>query len=455
MSKKLYKHILAIILIATAFISVFSTYTYAETTVVWPSEPTIEAETGLLIDADTGAVLYEKNADQKVYPASTTKIVTAMVAIENGDLNGTITISSTALDLQEDASTVDSVEGEEMPFMDALYALLLRSGNEVANAFAEEIAGSIDAFAEMMNEYVESLGCTDTHFVNPTGLHDDNHYTTARDMVTITTAAIENEIFAEVWSTAYYEMPATNKSDVRKMYNRHLMLLSTSSYYYSSAVGGKTGHTEEAGYTLVTHAVSGELSLIGAVFNSSQYGVYTDTSALFDYAFGNFEKVSINDVLGTASGSGGLSEIIANLSGDEEVLLTTKEDYAVIPSGYSLSDMETEIKYYSNSSDGSVAEIIYKYGDYTLGNTTVYLAGSTQASGSSPKVSTESAGESSSKYLFLHIDKLIKGIIIAVLVALSLILLRMLYVKIVRANRKKRRAKRRNDRYNRYVRKQR
>ena len=360
MSKKLYKHILAIILIATAFISVFSTYTYAETTVVWPSEPTIEAETGLLIDADTGAVLYEKNADQKVYPASTTKIVTAMVAIENGDLNGTITISSTALDLQEDASTVDSVEGEEMPFMDALYALLLRSGNEVANAFAEEIAGSIDAFAEMMNEYVESLGCTDTHFVNPTGLHDDNHYTTARDMVTITTAAIENEIFAEVWSTAYYEMPATNKSDVRKMYNRHLMLLSTSSYYYSSAVGGKTGHTEEAGYTLVTHAVSGELSLIGAVFNSSQYGVYTDTSALFDYAFGNFEKVSINDVLGTASGSGGLSEIIANLSGDEEVLLTTKEDYAVIPSGYSLSDMETEIKYYSNSSDGSVAEIIYK-----------------------------------------------------------------------------------------------
>ena len=168
----------------------------------WPQGPQIYAESAIVMEADTGTILYNKDMDMVNYPASITKIMTALITLEQCSLDEVVTYSYYAThSIEAGSSSIGTTEGEELTVEESLYALLLESANECGNGLAEHVAGSIDAFVEMMNQKAADLGCTNTHFVNPHGLHDDNHYTSAHDMALITQAAIQNEDFVRISGT--------------------------------------------------------------------------------------------------------------------------------------------------------------------------------------------------------------------------------------------------------------
>ena len=252
----------------------------------WPSEISISADGGILMDINSGAVLFEKNSHEPYYPASITKILTALIVIENCGLDETVTFSNTAVNsLEPNSSILGARAGDTLSVRDCLYALLLQSANEVANALAEHCAGSIDAFAEKMNEKAEELGCTDSHFANPSGLNDPNHYVSAYDMALIARAAFANDIVKTVASTRTYTLPATkNNPSGLTVTMGHKMLNPNDARYYQGIIGGKTGYTSKAGNTLVTAAERNGVRLI-AVVMKSQSTHYTDTKALLDYGF--------------------------------------------------------------------------------------------------------------------------------------------------------------------------
>lgn len=217
------------------------------------SMPAVSAEAAILFDATHNTVLFEKNADEKLYPASITKLMTALLVLEKADLNDTVVFSKTAVtNLESGAVTLKLQEGDRVSVRDCLYGLLLKSANEVANGLAEHVGGSIQGFADLMNRKAAELGCTGTHFTNPSGLNDPDHYTTARDMAKIAGAAFKNEMLQKISSSLSYEFPATKAAAARTITPGHKMLYPSDSRYYEGMVGGKTGYTSLAGNTLVT-----------------------------------------------------------------------------------------------------------------------------------------------------------------------------------------------------------
>ncbi len=249
------------------------------------SEPQIQAQGAVVIDAASGEILYGKNADTKYYPASITKLMTALLVIENCSLDSTVTFSKTATtNLESGAVSLGMVEGDQLTVRECLYALLLKSANEVGNALAEHVAGSISAFADLMNQKAAALGCTNTHFVNPHGLNDSNHYTTPYDMALIARAAFANSVLREIDTTLSYKLPATKTSAVRTISMGHKMMYPNDSRYYEGIIGGKTGFTSLAGNTLVTGAERNGVRLVAVVMKASGTH-YTDTKALLDYGF--------------------------------------------------------------------------------------------------------------------------------------------------------------------------
>lgn len=218
----------------------------------------VEADAAILIDLDTGKTLYEKNADEQHYPASVTKIMTALLtveAIEKGNLTlkQEITVPREALAsiTDPDAVTIFLTAGERIRVKDLLYATLLPSANDAANVLAFVVGGNMGAFIDMMNVRATRLGCTGTHFTTPNGLHDDDHYTTARDLSKIATEAMQHELFREVVGTQVYKMDKTSYSPAREINNTNYMLNPSSKAYYEYAIGIKTGYTSDAGHCLV------------------------------------------------------------------------------------------------------------------------------------------------------------------------------------------------------------
>ena len=255
----------------------------------WPVGPSVQAECAILIDANSGNILYGKNIHSPQPPASITKVLTALVACEESSMSETITFSHNAIyDLPWDSSIVGFSEDEQVNMKDALYGLMLKSGNEAAQGIAEHVAGSIEDFAVMMNQWAAQAGAIDSNFVNPHGLHDEDHYTTAYDMAMILRAAVQNDTFLEIASTSYYEIAPTNiNKDGYKFSAGHKMLRKNQAEYYEYAVAGKTGYTSKAGNTLVTYAKKGDMGLICVILQSRQTQ-YSDTKALLDYGFSNF-----------------------------------------------------------------------------------------------------------------------------------------------------------------------
>ena len=206
----------------------------------------IDATAAILIEANTGMVVYEKNADARLYPASTTKILTTYLGILMGDLDETVVTSERAMQVEEGSSMIPLTAGEEINFKDLLYATMIRSGNEGANVIAEAVGGSIEGFVDLMNQYVNFLGLVNTHFANPNGLHNDDHYTSARDMATITREAMQDETFRDIVAHSSYVLPKDNVYRSRNLTGRltEFMTDKESSYYYPYAIGVKTGNTE-------------------------------------------------------------------------------------------------------------------------------------------------------------------------------------------------------------------
>lgn len=261
----------------------------------WSTGPSIEGQSAVLMDAVTDTVLYSKNADEKLYPASITKIMTALLACENLDMNDTITMSQeAAYGIESGSSSIYAETGEVFTVEQALMALMLESANEMALALAEKVSGSVKKFVELMNQRAEQLGCHNTHFNNPNGLPDENHYTTASDMAKIAKSAWLNPLFRRYCTKRYYEIPPTNKfAEARQLLNHHKMM-KNGEYYYEGVRGGKTGYTDASGNTLVTYCKRGNITLVAVILNStSAANAYSDTASLFNYGFENFEKVDM------------------------------------------------------------------------------------------------------------------------------------------------------------------
>lgn len=250
------------------------------------SDIDIIGEAAIVIDVKTGEVIYKKNEKKKLYPASITKIMTALIALENRDLNDAVHFSKQALNsVDKDSSILGIKKGERLSISQCLYVMMLKSANDVAHGVAYEIGGDLDGFADLMNERAKELGCERTHFVNSSGLPDDEHYTTAYDMALIGKAAYENATLRKIMNTPKYKLAPTNKnSKKRKIKMGNRMIQKKSDYYYDKCVGGKTGYTVKAGGTLVAYAnIQGRI-LCGVVLKSTNsVGTYKDMTALFEY----------------------------------------------------------------------------------------------------------------------------------------------------------------------------
>lgn len=266
------------------------------------------AEAALLYERNTGVVLYAKNADERMFPASLTKVMTCLLVLENlTDMQEMVTVSEEAVsNIDPDGSTANLQPGEQMSVENLLYCLMVASANDAGAVLAERVAGSESAFVEMMNTRAAELGCVDTHFVNAHGLHDENHYTTARDLAKIMLAAVELPEFRKLDSTAVYTVPATNLSEERDLYTTNFLLGKEriEQFYDKRVTGGKTGFTSAAGRCLMCTAEDEDLSLLSVVLNAKEnvlddgytvtyYGNFEESGILLDYGFDNFKSVQV------------------------------------------------------------------------------------------------------------------------------------------------------------------
>lgn len=308
--------------------------------------PTLNAEAALLISPGTGMVLYEKNADERRYPASTTKIMTALIVLENvTDLSETVTAEASDFEkLSADSSNAGIKQGETVTVEDLLYALMLPSANEAAYMLARHVGGTYENFVNMMNERAAELGCTGTHFSNPCGLHDDDHYTTARDLYKISYAAMQDETFADIVSTVQHRMSKTNMQDERIILTTNKLILSSyAAYAYNYCLGIKTGNTSQAGNCFAGYAKYGDAELYSVVMGcdekSAEYpeipASFTDTKALFEWGFDNFTSKTLVKQGDT------VKQIDVELSTDtDKLVLTAKNDLvALVPKDLDIEEL--------------------------------------------------------------------------------------------------------------------
>jgi serine-type D-Ala-D-Ala carboxypeptidase (penicillin-binding protein 5/6) len=251
-------------------------------------EPIVSADSAVLIDAATGTVLYSKNMNAAYPPASTTKVMTALLTLENTKLDDIVTVSKKVPFV--DGSKIGIAEGEQIIIRDLLYGLILMSGNDCAEALAEHISGSLESFAEMMTAKAKELGCENTNFVNPSGLYDANHKTSAKDLALIMREAIKHPEYKEIASTFAYKIPPTNKhTEGIYLGNENKLINKNSSYYYQSAEAGKTGYTTQSLFSYVASASKNGQRLIVALVHSKSKTYYDESKKLFEYGFNNFE----------------------------------------------------------------------------------------------------------------------------------------------------------------------
>lgn len=273
-------------------------------------EPDLFCTNAVLVDADYDEILYDKKANEKAYPASITKVMTALLvceAIERGELtpDTVVTASEAATSgFPTYSSTANIKEGEVLTVRELLFCLLLPSANEAATILAETVSGDVPTFVALMNARAQELGCENTNFINPHGLHNDQHYTSAYDITRFTRAALEHPLFREIIGTASHTVPATNLSNERFFYNTNGLISNFFylGYQYSNCIGGKTGSTDEAGRCLMAVAESGDTTLISVVLGSGvitldsgekKQGQLMESRRLLQYGFENFHRVAI------------------------------------------------------------------------------------------------------------------------------------------------------------------
>ena len=303
------KRFLSVFLLFVLLVSLTATPFAAAEEPTLPEDPDIQAKAALLVDANTGAIVYAKNEHQELYPASLTKIMTALLVVEAIDkgqlsLDQEVTASSTIESLDTDGSTANIRPGEIMTVEQLLYCMLVVSANEACVILAEAVSGSVDAFVDQMNEKAQALGCENTHFVNPTGLHDSQHYTSAWDLYLITKEALTHKDFVRISDTGDITLPATNLHEARALHSTNYLISVWRSrgYINKNAHGIKTGSTSEAGHCLVSSAAKGSLSFISVVLGCDRLTLedgeirtmsFYETNRLFQWGFDNFSYKTI------------------------------------------------------------------------------------------------------------------------------------------------------------------
>ena len=369
--------IISTIVIFTLTLIDVSKITYAQT-VVWPAAPVILAESAIVIDADTGAILYDKGSHTKAYPASMTKIMTGLLTIENCSLDDMVTFSSAAVkSVVQGDSNISTKVGEQYTVEQSLYALLLSSANEVAYGLAEHVSGSLSGFVDKMNARAKELGALDTHFNNASGLSDPDHYTTAYDMAMIGRASFSNPTFLSIDSyTESYKLEPTNLTSVSRILTGSNLMFKDRQFYYEYCKGSKTGFTDESGYTLISYAEKDGMRLICVVMKEANINDrYIDTKALFEYGFNNFKKVEVSssDVTSLFDSS---SYYHSQVYGNNDFNYSIDSSYVDLPNAAVLSDIE--LKRDSNSFGSSddpnyIAKLNFIYNGNIVGSSNLVM----------------------------------------------------------------------------------
>ena len=433
----------------------------------WPVGPEIGAQAAILMDANTGIILYAKNINEELYPASTTKIMTCLLAMENGNLDDMVTFSKEAVfSVPWDGSNMGMDAGESITLEECLYGVLVASANEVANAVAEHIGGSIDNFVDMMNTRAAELGCTNSHFVNTNGLFDENHYTSAYDLALISTAFFQNEMLCKISNTSRYhfEATATQPDDFYKTTKHKLV---NGEIQYEGIVGGKTGYTDISRQTLVTCAEQNGMKLVCVILKEESPAQFTDTVELFNYGFQNFQVLNIaeNEDKFNMDNTNFFKADYDIFGNSKPILSIDASSYVIVPNMAGFSDLESTINYDISSENTNVqsdksriAKITYTYNGAYVGETYVNLSEYAQSSYSfsseSPattdttvsRVETPSPAENKNT-IFINVKKVLIGILIFAAVIICLFILRAIIIhrdnELRRQNRLKRKKHRR------------
>lgn len=425
------KRVLFYILIFTCFLVNFNTVF---------ATPAILSESAVLIDAGSGTILAQKNADKKMYPASLTKIMTAILALELGELTDVITVDDDT-PFEIDGSHIALEPGEILTLKDLLHALMLPSANDAASVIAKHYGGSLENFVKMMNQKAKELGAYSTNFTNPHGLHDANHYSTAADLALITKYAMENDAFRKIVSTTKYEIQTTNKKDEPRYFTSLNKLLYNTSYnqiyvdgeyispYYEYANGAKTGYTPEAGNCLVATAKKDGTELIAVTMKGISLEMYQDSHNLFNYGFEEYESTTLvgkNTFIKNIRITNGDSKEISVITESDLTALIQKNSFDDIKSNVYINDITLPIE-----KNNVVGKIEYTLDDEVIGTVNLICP-----------ISVKSSVIESRSSLFM---KMVEFIGFLILFAVFAVLLLKVYNDLrIRLNKKKRRKKHHN-----------
>ena len=393
----------------------------------WPQGPVINAESAILMEAETGTILYAKNIHAHEYPASTTKLLTTLIAFERCALDEVVTFSYEAVfDTPRDSNHIAMDVGQALNIEECLNAILIRSANEVSFAVAEHITGtSWQDFAAIMNERAAELGCVDSNFVNPNGLPDENHYTSAYDLAMIGRAFFANEVLCNMTLTPTLHLYPSDRQPHEKIDANKMLLLPGKEYAYNGLVGCKTGYTLDAGNCLVSCAERNGLKLICVVLRDGAPYQYEDTIALLNYGFSNFSKVVVAEADTKYNiDSNGLFYSDHDIFGDSQPLLfLNQEDFIILPATVSIAEAQSSISY-DTDSDTQAALISYSYHGVPVGSASVDLAVSGIRDfdfGSQPAVENAPSDNTLLVFINVKVILIVGGIIIAAVLILLVI----------------------------------
>lgn len=357
----------------------------------WPDGPEIGAQSAILMEMNTHTILYAKNINQKSYPASTTKILTCLLAMQNCTMDEAVTFSHDAIyNVPSDGSRLGGVDaGDTITMEQALYCVLVQSANEVANAVGEHVAQKLspadsgknlsDTFAGLMNKKAKELGCKGTHFVNANGLYDDNHYTTAYDLALIGCEFFNNELLCKMSSTPSYHFKLNPSDEEDTWISSKNQLYKGRNYEYKYLLGSKTGFVSQSRQTLVSAAEKNGMKLVCVVFCEETPYQFEDTVTLFHYGFENFQKLSISEnETNYQIHTGDLFDTDNDLFGDSTPLMSMDDNsYVILPNTASFSDTASSLDYKNQSDKNAgnvIASINYTYSDIPVGSCNIIFS---------------------------------------------------------------------------------
>lgn len=393
----------------------------------WPEGPAVGAASAILMDANTGIVLYEKNVHEQMYPASTTKLMTCLLAMEKkgAKLSDMVDFSVQAVySCPYDGSNMGIDAGESMTLEDCLYGILLLSANEVSNAVGEYVAGDPDSFVELMNKRAEELGCLNTHFNNAHGYTDPEHYTSAYDLAMIGREFFKNELLSKISRTlTYHWYPTDTQPDDIYLSSKNYFIRKI--YDCDGFVGSKTGYTDESRNVLVTCAERNGMKLICVVMVEETPYQYEDTLALFNYGFNNFEKIKVSDYETKYDmKSANFFKTDYDVFGNSKAFLSLDNtSEIIIPKNCSFSDLDSTLTYRDNDSSNVLADIYYSYKGKELGKATLITSKNEEQSfvfSTNDEFMNEKEDE---EQTFIYVNRIIKwiGIAAGVLVVILII----------------------------------